>query len=165
MIKWVLGITIAVVFAVSMMIFLPPAYAPHASAVPFSFVASTTDVLPNIIMTGHGAWKVGGKIGAGGTFTTSTGLTGNWHALSLYTTSNPLTSCPPCTTTTTSSNAVVFKAKFIPTGPSSSKFQADVVIGTNDIRTGNDPTFENFWVRDPSGTNFGFGATASLTFR
>jgi len=153
---------IAAVFAVLLIgISSQSAYAPPPNAIVFSFSGSTTDGATEITMFGQGAWKVAGKIGAGGTFTTTTGLTGNWHALSLYTGSNPLTTCPPCTTTTTSPSDVVFRAQFNPRGGGS--FQADVVVGTGDIRTGTGAT-ETFWVKIVSGTNFGFGTATSSFF-
>jgi len=161
MIKWALGIAIAATFVVGMLVTPQEAYAPPPNAIVFSFTGSTTNGAPDITMIGQGAWKVGGKIGAGGTFTTTTGL-GNWHALFLYTGSNPLTTCPPCTTFTTSPSDVVFRAQFNPRGGGS--FQADVVVGTGDIKTGGgDPTTENFWAKIVDGANFGFG-TATSTF-
>jgi len=143
----------------------PPGGPP--AVITFSFSGSTAPPIGpagDISMTGHGAWKVGGQIGAGGTFTTTTGLTGSWHAITLTDVSVATGSgtCPPCTTTSTNPVNVVFTAEFNPRGPASS-FIADVIVGTTDIATGIGAV-ETFWVQPSLGGTVGGFGTAVSTF-
>ena len=127
----------------------------------FEFEGATS----TIEMEGDGDWvkSPAGIIDAEGDFTLSSGMEGEWEAKFFYTSGSPLStippplpsgSCPPCTTTSTGPFNVVFNADF--EMEDGTVVNWDVVVGTGDIRTGNDPTFENFWVQAN-----GFGTATS----
>ena len=140
------------------------AFADDGPAKTFGFHSSSTSGGPPgdiVDMTGGGFWIIGtDEIEAEGGFTTTTGLTGTWKAEFLYTASNPLTTCPPCTVTISSSTpgseAAVFEAEFETVG--GAEFTADVVVAATgvDLFTAMGATTDNFWVQ-----GFGFGTTSA----
>ena len=124
-------------------------YAPKG-AVAFSFSDASSGTI--IDMSGHGAWKKGGQIGAGGSFTDASG-TGSWRAISLGT-----TGCPVCASQSSSGSSVAFTAEFNPRG-SAPSFTVEVIIGNGADHVGTLPV-ENFWTGPPL-KSFG---TATVTF-
>ena len=143
------------------------AFADDGPAKTFGFHSSSTSGGPPgdiVDMTGGGFWIIGtDEIEAEGGFTTTTGLTGTWEAEFLYTGSNPLTSCPPCTNpggvVSSSGTAAVFEAEFETAG--GAEFTADVIVALpgvdiNGVSGPGSAGTPNFWVG-----GFGFGPTDS----
>ena len=162
MIKWALGIAIAVTFVAGMLVTPEQVYAPPTKpdAITFNFVGTVTG---QITMTGHGAWKVNGQIGAGGTFTDLTsGTQGTWRAISL-TSPACVAGCVGAAQSTSPTN-VVFAAQFKPNG--GTPFLADVIVnsGILDISAGGagGGGVHDFWVQ-PTVIG-GFGTTSIANF-
>jgi len=149
MAKTILIATIIAGIAIILLFSSQEAYAPFAKkgAVAFSFSGG----VPDISMTGQGAWKKGGQIGAGGSFAIDINTFGPWHAVSLGT-----TTCGDCSSQTPSGTNVAFTAEFNPRG-SAPSFTAEVIIGSGADNT-KTPGTENIWVE-----GFGFG-NAMVTF-
>ncbi|MCH8833015.1 MAG: hypothetical protein IIA81_01835 [Thaumarchaeota archaeon] len=143
MAKTILIASIIAGIAIMLLFSAQQAYAPSPTpkgAVAFSFSDGDT---PRIDMSGQGAWKKGGQIGAGGSFA-ATSTSGNWHATKLIT----VMCCPPGGPTSTGMGIVVFEAAF----SDGSTHKVVVAINTKDIDGNAFNGVQNFWV---SGGGFG----------